>query len=146
MHRFWLHALLQTVYDKKTADFKVFEINMDYVFFYKQQSRDLLFSIVGIEMLVNRSCQVKGCFGIMKQDVAYDRFRRTGLKSVSAELVSGVLKTTKESANKLILTALGMNIRKYMRNIAVPKVWTAPEGNSTTGLQEAYCQETRKQD
>ena len=27
-----------------------------------------------------------------------------------------------------MLTALGMNIRKYMRNVAAPKVWTAPEG------------------
>ncbi len=97
---------------EKVADYKVFEVNRDYVF-YKQQARDLLLSVTGIEMRVNRSCQVEGCFGIMKQDFAYDRFRRTGLKSVSAELM---------------LTALGMNIRKYIRNVAAPEVWTAPEG------------------
>ena len=97
---------------EKVADFKIFEVNRDFIR-YRQQARDLLLSVEGIEMRVNRSCQVEGCFGIMKQDFSYDRFRRTGLERVATELM---------------LTALGMNIRKYMRNVAAPKVWTAPEG------------------
>ena len=62
-------------------------------------------------MRVNRSCQVEGFFGIMKQDFGYDRFRRTLLKSVSIELM---------------LTALGMNIRKFLNGVSKPKHWKAP--------------------
>lgn len=62
-------------------------------------------------MRVNRSYQVEGCFGIMKQDFRYDRFRRTHLDRVSMELM---------------LTALGMNIKKYLNGVAKPKYWKAP--------------------
>ena len=66
------------------ADYKVFEVCKEFIR-YKQKARDILLSVQGIEMRVNRSCQVEGFFGIMKQDFRYDRFRRTLLKSVSME-------------------------------------------------------------
>lgn len=89
------------------GEYKIFEVCKDLVR-YKQKARDLLLSVEGIEVRVNRSCQVEGCFGIMKQDNYYDRFRRTGLVNVSMELM---------------LTALGMNIKKYMRGVAIIKYW-----------------------
>ncbi|MGN1164174.1 MAG: transposase [Candidatus Ornithospirochaeta sp.] len=60
---------------------------------------------------MKRSFQVEGCFGIMKQDFRYDRFRMTHLENVSMELM---------------LTTQGMNIRKYMNGVAEPKRWKAP--------------------
>ena len=87
------------------ADYKVFEVCREFIR-YKQKARDILLSVQGIEMRVNRSCQVEGFFGIMKQDFGYDRFRRTLLKSVSMELM---------------LTALGMNIRKFLNGVSKPK-------------------------
>ena len=92
------------------ADYKVFEVCREFIR-YKQKARDILLSVQGIEMRVNRSCQVEGFFGIMKQDFGYDRFRRTLLKSVSMELM---------------LTALGMNIRKFLNGVSKPKHWKAP--------------------
>ena len=97
--------------------FKVFEINPVFQR-QKQRARDLLLSVEGIEMRVNRSCQAEGGFGVLKQDMSYDRFRRIGMKQVSVEFM---------------LTALGHNIRKYLRYSEKGlsrKVWTAPEGTS----------------
>ena len=37
-------------------------------------------------MRVNRSSQVEGVFGIVKQDMQYDRFRRRGLDKVHVEI------------------------------------------------------------
>jgi len=37
-------------------------------------------------MRVNRSSQVEGVFGIVKQDMQYDRFRRRGLDKVHVEM------------------------------------------------------------
>lgn len=99
---------------EREGSFKVFEINPKFQTL-KQEARDRLLSVEGIEMRVNRSCQVEGGFGILKQDLLYTRFRRTGLNQVRAEFM---------------LTALGANIRKYMKycNSGLKnKYWTAPE-------------------
>lgn len=100
-----------------TGTSKVFEINPSYQRL-KQNARDLLLSVEGIEMRVNRSCQVEGGFGILKQDMYYDRCRRVGMEQVKVEFM---------------LTALGYNIRKFLRycnkGLKV-KYWTAPEGTS----------------
>lgn len=97
------------------GDSKIFEINPTYQKL-KQEARDLLLSVEGIEMRVNRSCQAEGGFGILKQDMLYDRFRRVGIEQVKVEFM---------------LTALGYNIRKFLRysekGLQV-KYWTAPEG------------------
>lgn len=97
----------------KDADHKVFEIVIEFQK-EKQKARDLLLSVEGIEMRVNRSCQVEGGFGVLKYDMAYDRFRRMGMDSVNVEFM---------------LTALGYDIRKYLRHYKdgiIEKYWVAP--------------------
>ena len=37
-------------------------------------------------MRVNRSTQVEGAYGVIKQDIQYERFRRTSIKKVETEL------------------------------------------------------------
>jgi len=49
-------------------------------------ARKNLLTAKGIEMRVNRSSQVEGVFGIVKQDMQYDRFRRRGLDKAHAEI------------------------------------------------------------
>lgn len=100
-----------------TGSFKIFEVVPDYQR-YKQEARDMLLSVEGIEMRVNRSIQVEGAFGGLKQDMAYTRLRRTSLEKATLEVM---------------LSCLGFNIRKYMRFIQKKtefKEWKAPEGTN----------------
>ena len=69
---------------EKTGDEKFFEVQPRFMQL-KQKARDLLLSPRGIEMRVNRSCQIEGVFGNIKQNMAYTRFRRTSLESVTVE-------------------------------------------------------------
>ena len=67
-------------------------------------------------MRVNRSCQVEGVFGMIKQDMGYVRFRRTSLPKARMEFM---------------LYCLGLNIRKLFRFFqgkAKFGYWKAPEG------------------
>lgn len=97
----------------KDEDFKVFEIVEEFQK-EKQKARDLLLSVEGIEMRVNRSCQMEGVFGILKYNMLYDRFRRTSMEAVCVEFM---------------LFSLGLNVRKYLRyykgHVQI-KYWTAP--------------------
>ena len=66
-------------------------------------------------MRVNRSSQVEGAFGIIKQDMNYVRAKRTSLEKVETEHM---------------LTYLGYNIRKlfrYYEGKARFNYWVAPE-------------------
>lgn len=98
----------------KDEDFRIFEVNEEFVR-YKQESETNLLSAKGIEMRVNRSTQVEGAFGVLKQDMGFTRFRRRSLKKVGAELM---------------LTFLGYNIRKLFRffdgNLK-KEYWKAPD-------------------
>ena len=101
--------------NEKTGSFRIFDVSPEYQG-YKQEARDMLLSVEGIEIRVNRSIQAEGSFGGLKQDMAYTRLRRTSLVKASLEIM---------------LTCLGFNIRKYMRFIlkqTVFKEWKAPEG------------------
>ena len=84
----------------KTEDFKIFEVSSELQKFIQQAEHNLL-SVEGIEMRVNRSAQVEGAFGIIKQNLNYDRFRRRKLLNVSAEFM---------------LVCLGYNIRKLFKH------------------------------
>lgn len=98
---------------EKEGSEKVFEVQPRFMQL-KQKARDLLLTPEGIEMRVNRSCQVEGVFGIIKQDMAYTRFRRTSIERVSTEFA---------------LTCLGSNLRKFMRfalTKQLPNFWQAP--------------------
>ena len=66
-------------------------------------------------MRVNRSSQVEGAFGVIKQDMDYERARRRGMENVSLEFM---------------LTCLGYNIRKLFSLIegkAKMDYWKVPE-------------------
>jgi len=70
----------------------------------------------GIEMQINRSSQVEGSFGIIKQNMEYDRIRRRGLDKVTAEIS---------------LVCLGLVARKLFTLIegnAKMDYWCAPDG------------------
>lgn len=94
-----VHGLLQEVYEGKEGNERIFEVMPEYVTL-KQGARDRLLRPEGIEMRVNRSCQVEGTFGVLKQNMAYTRFRRRKLAKVRLEFA---------------LTCLGLNIRKFLK-------------------------------
>lgn len=98
---------------KEIRNYRVFDVNYDYNVIKKQVTENLL-SPKGIEMRVNRSSQVEGAFGVIKQDMDYERARRRGLENVSLEFM---------------LTCLGYNIRKLFSLIdgkAKTDYWKAP--------------------
>lgn len=99
---------------KKTGNFRIAEINKDYLTFL-DEARENLLSPKGIEMRVNRSIQVEGDFGIIKQDLKYSRFRRRKLDRVTLEIT---------------LIALALSFRKFFRFIdkgKLPDYWIAPK-------------------
>ena len=77
-------------------DYRLYELNTDYELL-KEQARKNLLSPEGIEIRINRSIQVEGTFGQLKQNMNYERIRRRGLEKVSCEIM---------------LMCLGRNIRK----------------------------------
>lgn len=94
-------------------DFKIFEVDIEFQK-HKQQATENLLSVKGIEIRVNRSIQVEGAFGIIKQNYGRERFRRRSLKKVSCEFM---------------LNALGFNIAKLFRFFETGKqikYWIAP--------------------
>lgn len=99
----------------KRAASKVFEIDVE-ALKSKEEARANLLSVKGIELRVNRSIQVEGSFGIMKQDKQYARFRRRSLERTDVEM---------------LLNCIGLNIAKYMRFLRTghsPEYWKTPEG------------------
>lgn len=71
---------------EKNKQTRVFEASYD-MYRYREIANSNLLSIKGIEMRVNRSSQVEGAFGVIKQDMDYDRVRRRGLDNVTAEIM-----------------------------------------------------------
>jgi hypothetical protein len=65
---------------------------------YKQIVRNNLESEEGIKLRVNRSIQVEGAFGMMKENMRYRRFSRRSKAKARLEA---------------ILVAIGMNISKF---------------------------------
>ena len=84
---------------KKDENFKIFEVQEALQMHINESEANLL-SVKGIELRVNRSCQVEGAFGNIKENMRYVRFRRISLEKVSLEFT---------------LKALGLNIRKLFR-------------------------------
>ena len=99
---------------KKSENFRISEISINYLKFL-DEVRDNLLSPKGIELRINRSIQVEGEFGNIKQNLSYTRFRRRGLDKIKTEIT---------------LMAMGINIRKYLRfkntNI-LPNFWISPD-------------------
>lgn len=95
-------------------DFKIFEVVKEQEFFKKQATKNLL-SKDGIQNRVNRSIQVEGVFGIIKQDYERERLLRRGMDKVRLEIA---------------LKFLGLNIAKLFRFYETGKLnkfWVAPD-------------------
>ena len=108
----------------RDIDYRTFEINIDNERL-KNIARNNLKSLKGIEIRVNRSIQVEGSFGELKQNIGYVRVRRRGIESVSCEIM---------------LMALAINIRKLFsiynqRNIK-SKYWELKEGTKPEEFKE----------
>lgn len=98
----------------KEESHRIFEVDQKLIF-YKQEAEQNLLSIKGIEMRVNRSAQVEGAYGVIKQDMEYTRLKRTTMEKVRTEIM---------------LICLGYNIRKlfrYFEGKAKFNYWVAPE-------------------
>lgn len=97
----------------KDEDYKIFEVQEE-ITFYKQEAFNNLLTPKGIEMRVNRSSQVEGAFGVIKEDMNYTRLRRTSMDKVDTEFM---------------LTYLGYDLRKLFRFFAGKAkldYWIAP--------------------
>lgn len=65
---------------------------------YQKEARDNLKSSLGIELRIQRSIQVEGAFGVLKEDFKFRRFKRRGIKNVKLEFM---------------LLSIGYNLSKY---------------------------------
>lgn len=81
----------------KDHNFRYVELISDYELL-KEKARMNLLSPEGIEIRINKSIQVEGTFGQLKQNMQYVRIRRRGIKKVSCEIM---------------LMCVGRNIRKF---------------------------------
>ena len=59
----------------RTIDYRKYELSLKEQI-YREQVKENLLSIKGIEIRINRSIQVEGTFGDLKQNLNYIRFRR----------------------------------------------------------------------
>lgn len=85
----------------KNDDYRYIELIPEYELM-KEEVRNNLLSPKGIEIRVNRSIQVEGTFGQIKNNMNYDRIRRRGIEKVSCEIM---------------LMCLGVNIRRYFNSL-----------------------------
>ncbi len=111
----------------KNTNFKIFEVTKQLQQYIQESEKNLL-SIEGIEMRVNRSIQVEGVFGIIKQNFGYERIRRRSIKKVSGEFM---------------LICLGANIRKlfkFYNNDLKLEFWKIP----SNAIPETFKQPSAK--
>lgn len=108
---------------EKEGPEKIFEINERYLSLKEAAAKRLL-SPEGIEIRVNRSCQVEGEYGQVKWNMGYDRARRAGLDSVSMEVM---------------LSFLASNVRKFFRFAKGENpfgYWKAPPGTKAGSFKK----------
>ncbi len=108
------HLFCKRFMNAKEEDFRIFEVNEELTL-YRQEAFENLLSVKGIEMRVNRSAQVEGTYGVIKEDMNYTRLRRTTMEKVETEFM---------------LTFLGYNIRKLFRFFEEKtklNYWIAPD-------------------
>ena len=98
----------------KDNDYRLYELIPEYEEL-KEEARKNLLSPKGIEIRINRSIQVEGTFGQIKQNMQYTRIRRRGIENVSGEFM---------------LMCLGANVRKYFSTLNGKKLkdnyWNTP--------------------
>ena len=98
---------------EQDENYKIFEVIKDFERL-KSIAHSNLCSTKGIELRVNRSIQVEGIIGILKQNYGYTRTRRRGIEKVSTEIM---------------LNVLGLNIAKLFRFYSNGKLntfWVMP--------------------
>lgn len=99
----------------KNLDYRIKELSIEYELL-KDEARTNLLSPKGIEIRINRSIQVEGTFGQIKNNMNYDRVRRRGLEKVSCEVM---------------LMCLGVNIRRLFNSFDKNKFknncWNTPD-------------------
>jgi hypothetical protein len=76
---------------------KRYDINEE-LWKYQKEARENLESDQGIKLRIQRSIQVEGAFGVLKEDFQFRRFHRRGLQNVKFEF---------------ILLAIGYNLSKF---------------------------------
>ncbi|MFH0767259.1 MAG: transposase [Bacillota bacterium] len=76
---------------------KKMEINEE-LLAYQKEARENLTSELGIELRIQRSIQVEGAFGVLKEDFGFRRFRRCGTENVKLEF---------------LLLVIGYNLAKF---------------------------------
>ena len=100
--------------ESKNKDYRIKEISIEYELLIDEAKNNLL-SPKGIEMRINRSIQVEGTFGQIKQNMNYERIRRRGIEKVSCEIM---------------LMCLGVNIRRLFKSFDDNKLknncWNTP--------------------
>ena len=79
---------------------KRYDINEE-LWGFQKEARNNLESNLGIELRIQRSIQVEGTFGVLKEDFGFRRFRRRGIQNVKFEFY---------------LLAIGYNLAKYHNN------------------------------
>lgn len=124
-----LKKICQLSLKDPTKNYRVFEVNLRSHQF-KLQARTNLLSVKGIEMRVNRSSQVEGAFGVIKQDMEYTRARRRGLINVETEFM---------------LVCLGYTLRKFFllfEGTAKMDYWHAPADLKSEGFPEPKLNKT----
>lgn len=101
--------------------------------FYKNEARINLLSRKGIEIRVNRSIQVEGTFGQIKENMDYIRIRRRGINKVVTEIM---------------LVCLGRNIRKIFAMIKSKKTsdkyWIASPNLEAETFKTVKLKKTKK--
>lgn len=105
--------------ENKDKDYRIVELISDYELL-KEEARNNLLSPKGIEIRVNRSIQIEGTFGQIKNNMGYVRIRRRGLEKVSGEIM---------------LMCLGRNIRKLFTTFSGKQIqsnfWNPPQNLKT---------------
>lgn len=116
----------------KDFDYRFYELIPDYELL-KEQTRKNLLSPKGIEIRVNRSIQVEGTFGQLKQNMQYVRIRRRGIEKVS---------------NEIMLMCLGRNIRKFFslldKNVIKSNYWEKSNNLKTEKIPFPKQKKTKK--
>ena len=105
--------------ENKRKNYRVKEICIEYELF-KDEAMKNLTSPKGIEIRINRSIQVEGTFGQIKQNMNYDRIRRKGINKASYEIM---------------LMCLGINIRRYFNSLNNEKKFKNNCWNTPSTLQ-----------
>lgn len=101
--------------ENKKKNYRIKELSIEYELL-KDEAMNNLISPKGIEIRINRSIQVEGTFGQIKQNMNYERIRRRGINKVSCEIM---------------LMCLGVNIRRYINSLNDNKFksncWNTPD-------------------